>query len=310
MRHIEITKNLITVILAVVFITFSNINYAQEFKLDTTSKAQIEYQPFSGLPASTTVNARITFRAENTNPTIQSSINNKFRLRIKPSQGSFLTTNDKGDTLAIEFSSRQNDSRIQRIGDQYIEDISLDLSRQKNYNFHYLTTLTQSQFAKPGIYRLLLDIDVVTLNTNEVVSNNETVEIEVLVKPKLQANIAGTSTQRNNKSKFALVDFGELETAESQTVLLQVQGNTDANITLTSKNNGRLQHKENRQSYIDYSVLFDGTKSKLQIPLNVKRAVATNLRGSSYPLKITIGNVDSAYSGRYRDIITIDVDPQ
>jgi len=93
-------------------------------------------------------------------------------------------------------------------------------------------------------------------------------------------------------------------------VFLQVQGNTDAEIILSSENNGHLTHRSEQNAKINYSIEFDGKQSQLKTPLQVARPVAKTLRGSSYPLKVTIGDVEGSYSGQYRDIITIDVNPQ
>jgi len=92
----------------------------------------------------------------------------RFRLRISSFQGAFLATNKQGDTLPLEFSSQQNNSRFQRLGNQYFEDISLNLSRNERFNFDYSININEPLFTKPGIYRLSLDIDISALTTNEL----------------------------------------------------------------------------------------------------------------------------------------------
>jgi len=302
------TNVLLTALLVSALLFCSNsLSQELELELNTSPKIQIEYEPFSGLPASSTLNVNATsLNAEE--PEAPFSQQSRLRLRITPSQGTFVATSEKGDTLPLIFTSQQNSSRIQRLGNQYLEDINLDLNQSQRSNFDYSVSVSESQFAKPGIYRLLLDVDIVTLNTNEIISNDEIVEVEVLVKPKLQANIAGSRSAR--KSNFATIDFGKLESNESGSVFLQVQGNTDAEIILSSENNGHLINQKERNELINYSIEFDGKPSKLTSPLNVTRPVAKTLRGSSYPLKVIIGDVEGSYSGQYRDIITIDVNPQ
>lgn len=292
-------------------IVFANYASAEQLELRTPSKVQIDYQPFSGLPASTNIKINLTIDNQNNNSNQGKDSNKReqFRLRFTPSQGSFIATNKNGQKLPLNFTSRQNNSQIRRIGNQFIEDVTLNPDQRKRYDFDYTVGLSESQFAKPGTYRLLLDVDITTLATNEIISQEERVEIEVIVDAKLQANIAGTQTLKSGGAKFAIIDFGELKTGKSETVSLQIRGNTDASITLISENNGRMKHKTAHHSFINYTIDFDGTTSDLKSPLSLIRPVAKNLSGSVYPLNVTIGDVRGAYSGRYRDIITVNVDP-
>ena len=295
------------IMLLISFSIFGKPSLAQELELNASPKVQINYEPFSGLPGSSTLNINITNTDTDTteNPTSQER---RLRLRITPSQGTFLATNEQGDTLPLVFVSQQSSSRIQRLGNQYFENINLDPSRSKRSDLNYSVIISESLFAKPGVYRLLLDVDISTLSTDEVISNDEVVEIEVLVRPKLQANIAGSRSSK--LSNFATIDFGKLETNESGSVFLQVQGNTDAEVILSSENNGYLINQAEQTALINYSIEFDGQQSKLRSPLHITRPVAKTLKGSSYPLKVTIGDVEGSFSGQYRDIITIDVNPQ
>ena len=288
-------------------LALSSYAAAEQFNLRTPSKVQIDYQPFSGLPVST--NVKVQLRFNNNSQQDNTNQREEFRIRFTPSQGNFFAVDKNGNRLPVQFTSRQNNSQLRHIGNQFVANVSLNPEQRKNYDFDYTVSLNESQFAKPGVYRLLLDVDLTTLTTNEIISNETRVEIEVIVDAKLQASIAGAHTQKNGGAKFAIINFGELETGETEKVSLHIRGNTDANITLSSENNGRMKHKTAHHSFIDYSINFDGTNSKLKSPLNLIRPVAENLSGSAFPLAITVGEVRGAYSGRYRDIITINVDP-
>lgn len=301
------TLKLIALLFAILI--FTSQAKAQQLELRSPSKTQIDYQPLSGLPASTNIKINVRFNTTKPNKDQNNNRNEQFRLRFTPSQGNFIAVNKNGHKLPINFTSRQNNSQTRRIGNQFIEDITLNPGQRKRYDFDYTVSLSESQFAKPGIYSLLLDVDITTLTTNEVVSPEGRLEIEVIVDSKLQANIAGAHTQKSGGAKFAIIDFGELKSGEAESVSLQIRGNTDASIILTSQNNGRMKHQTAHHSYINYSINFDGTTSELKSPLHLIRPVAKNLTGSNYPLSVTIGDVSGAYSGRYRDIITVNVDP-
>ena len=69
-------------------------SFADQLELQTPSKVQVDYQPFSGLPAST--NLRINVVVDNKAESQETVNNNKreqrFRIRFTPSQGCLLYT--------------------------------------------------------------------------------------------------------------------------------------------------------------------------------------------------------------------------
>lgn len=101
------------------------------------------------------------------------------------------------------------------------------------------------------------------------------------------------------------MDFGELETGESQTAYVQVRSNGRYALTLDSENGGALAHNS-LASTISYEGTLDGAAMDLS---GIGRALGapTDLRGRQHALRILIGDVAQKPAGDYADVVTVTV---
>lgn len=304
------------IVLAVFIVSGSSVQAMPDlFDLDVTSRLQINYDPFSGVAGNETLFINIepsrgqASEAESLNG---EQANNRFKLRISPSNiGSNLNViSNSGGALPISFGSSNRSGRLEKSNNGYVFNFSMNGASRKQQRFEFSLDIPPSLYADADRYFLSLDIEVLEADSQEVVALSRTVELEVIVKPKLQISLAGTRSGFNSDAKFSVVDFDVLETNESKQIFLQIRGNTQAHISVSSENHGKLRHTELPGAFIDYSINVDGTQSNLNSPLDLSRSVAKNFRGSNYPILISIGEVRGSFAGAYKDIITIDVEPQ
>jgi len=311
MRSIKAPSLLLLIMLSVLADSRPVNAMSTVFNLDVASKMRINYDPFSGSAGSDTL--LITLKRPRRQSGSDSEQSRKgFKLRIRPtSVGDELAAiNKNGQSLPVRLRSTGNSGRVERFNNEYTVNFAVNDQSRRNQRFEFSLRIPPSIFADADQYFLPLDIDVLELGSEEPVAPTRTVTLEVLVKPKLQTSLAGTRSSFGKGTKFSVVDFDVLETNESKRIFLQVRGNTRARIKVSSENHGRLRHTTEDNSFINYSVNVDGRRSTLSSPLELKRSVARNFRGSNYPIVIKIGDVSGAYAGAYKDIISIDVEPQ
>jgi len=106
------------------------------------------------------------------------------------------------------------------------------------------------------------------------------------------------------------MDFGVLQTGESQQIFLQIRGNVPARIHLSSENSGKMRQQENSNFTVDYTVNLDGQEHSLLTPVSIARDIERSLHGTKFPMRVVIGDVAGKFSGVYRDIIYVDISPQ
>lgn len=296
---------------------------AQDYELRVPSLVQFSYDPFSGLPGSEsfvievhnlTVNGGDTDddQPDNRQPDDSQSDENlqqQVVLSIQPLDAGSFNLIGKNLQLPVELVAN-NQASITRVDQGYAGPIILDSANTPSSLVEFDVKLLESIFADADLYTLELEVALLDIETNELIGSPRLMTIEVSVLQKLQTNIAGAKGRYEDGLNFAVIDFGQLQTGEQQQVFIQVRGNTDAKITVSSENKGRMLNKENPKLYVDYKVDIDGEVSDLEVPLNLARPVAKDLQGSAYPMTVTIGDVSSSFSGAYQDIIQVDVSPQ
>lgn len=299
--------------LSIVAFLLPNLTHGQVTGITVITNAQILYEPFSGQPASEFFQVRIDISSEqNSEIGVTSTSNNdRTRLRIRPTaNSSFNAQNDDRTALPIVLENNNDGGRLNFVNREYRYDFNLNQQTNSVIDLDFIASVAPSIFATPGVYVLALDIDLIDAISGEELVSGQLLELEILVEAKLQTNIAGTRSAAVDGVKLSMIDFGILETGESERVFIQIRGNARASITVSSENNGRLLLEQTSNNYIGYSVSVDGEMSTLETPLNLRRGVAQDLRGSSYPMDITIGDVKGAFAGLYKDLITVEVTPQ
>ena len=217
--------------------------------------------------------------------------------------------------LPISLTSNSQGGRLRLINNEYRHNFVLNRGRGAEIELDYSVNVPASIFAVAAEYNLSLEVDLLDFSSKQEIAATQTIELRAEVNPRLQVNIAGTNSANRSTAALSTVDFGALETSETRQIFVQLRGNVPAIIGIRSENNGRLllQEKGSKGSggdYINYSVNVDGVSSELKSALSLRRRAALDLRGSSYPMIIKIGDVEGAFAGRYKDVITIEVRPQ
>lgn len=273
-------------------------SFAQEVKLNLPSQVNMSFDPFSGFSIAETVKVSIVnsgLEPLDTRLIITPQIGNEFVLLRDSETLSFEINSSLGSTGHASFeapiSLPANSS-----------EVALDLN----------ITIYEGQYADPGELQQDLSFMIIDAATLIPLSEEMSMRLAANIPVRAQVNLAGTSAGFSNGVTNARVDFGRLKSFDSRMINLQVRGNSDLDITMTSENAGYLINSQTSNSAkLPYSITMDGIQSDLVKPLILSRRPARSLNGSSFPVTITIGVVDiSLPEGRYQDMITIDVNPR
>ncbi len=129
--------------------------------------------------------------------------------------------------------------------------------------------------------------------------------------PRAQVNIAGSAGAFGSGSSVEVVDFGEAVTGTKKRVFVQVRANAESTLSVRSEHRGVMRHVEMGEAgtVVGYMLELDG--EPVDLSRNWTRLVdpPRTLAGVSLPLDFTLGSVTGQMSGRYEDLLTIDVWP-
>ncbi len=287
----------------------AQISARETFDIRSPANVRLNYEPFSGLPSFHTFHVKLVKPTRGSNNSDR-DLTGRYSIRIRPSDlGAF---DAKGAKNLLPISLRSIGVReLRRIDNEYYQELLVGTLNEDNMELEYEVSIPESLFAAPGVYTLPLDIDLVDSNTKQTIGKTRTTKLRVRVRPKLQTNIAGTrAASFEDGATFAVVDFGQLETGESEKVFIQVRGNQMARLKISSDNRGRMVHQSIPNLSVNYAVKINGRRSELRSPLTIAKSVAQDLQGSSYPMEIIVGDVSQSFAGNYHDVITISVTPQ
>lgn len=272
----------------------------------------INYQPFSGRPAEQLLRVEFVVIPDPSADELDSEKGIKPRrvsLRIRPSQlGPFVASGESGQ-IPIRVRPTQEKGKFDFFDNEYRHDFTVTPFSNEIETISYQVYVNSGVFAVAGRYKLPLYVGIVDSLTQEPLTDLLSVNVDVVVEPKLQINIAGTRTAKGPGGKIPKIDFGELETGENRRVFIQLRGNAPATILVSSENSGVLKGSEPETS-VNYSVVVDKVRSELDKPLKLSRPVTKSLKGASYPMQVIVGDVNGAFAGVYEDMITVEVMPQ
>ena len=148
--------------------------------------------------------------------------------------------------------------------------------------------------------------------SNEPISiTGSSAPLHIVVPARAEMSISGTAAPPFSSHSMApaSIDFGEAVTGATQRVFVNVWSNGSVAITLSSENQGVLRHETNPSlTPIGYTATFDGLPVNLGAPFSVRRTPPLSLAGASYPFAVTLGNVAGHFAGRYKDVVTVNVD--
>lgn len=129
--------------------------------------------------------------------------------------------------------------------------------------------------------------------------------------PRAQVNIAGAAGVYGSGSSVEVVDFGAAVTGVTRRVFVQVRANTRSSLSVKSEHHGVMRHVEGGEqgAAITYNVDLDGQRIDLREVWSSIVDPPRTLDGLSLPLDFTLGQVGGQMSGRYVDLLTIDISP-
>ncbi len=129
--------------------------------------------------------------------------------------------------------------------------------------------------------------------------------------PRAQVNIAGSAGAFGSGLTVEVIDFGLAATGVTRRAYVQVRANTQSTLTIRSENRGVMRHEELGETgtVVPYSLELDGTPVDLTELWARRINPPRTLEGVSLPMDFTLGEVTGQMSGRYEDLITIDVTP-
>lgn len=140
-----------------------------------------------------------------------------------------------------------------------------------------------------------------------------TVPLHVILRsaPRAQVNIAGSAGAFGSGSSVEVVDFGLAATGVTRRVFVQVRANAESTLTVKSQHHGVMRHLEMGEagSVVAYGLELDGQPVDLSETWTRLVDPPRTLEGVSLPMDFTLGTVAGQMSGRYEDLLTIDISP-
>lgn len=129
--------------------------------------------------------------------------------------------------------------------------------------------------------------------------------------PRAQVNIAGSAGAFGSGSSVEVVDFGLAATGVTRRVFVQVRANAESTLTVKSQHHGVMRHLEMGEAgtVVAYGLELDGQPVDLSETWTRLVDPPRTLEGVSLPMDFTLGPVAGQMSGRYEDLLTIDISP-
>lgn len=162
---------------------------------------------------------------------------------------------------------------------------------------------------RPGLYNREVRL-LVRRPAGEALLAPIPVSLNLNTPARAQLNIAGTAGAFGTTSSVGAIDFGEAETGAVRRAFLQVRANTSSTLTFVSENKGKLAHTElGAEQGITYTVDVEGRPVALEQLSRMDVEPPLTIEGVSLSMILTLGAVEGAMSGGYKDLLTISVSP-
>ncbi len=238
-------------------------------------------------------------------------------LSIQRDIGTQLLENGTGGALNYELLDSRNRNNIvdtETLSGRPPRALEINLRpgerTERRFNFYIppRQTVPSGDYSDTVLVRAFDAVDA------EIISD-ETIRLQTKVKSQTaiflsDARAPGSSIMENSR-RPGQIDFGELQTNETQSIGLLVVSNDSYTIRVESENNGALVHdRSSRADMIDYQAYFASR------PVDLSGGTAllggfpsTAVGGSNSILQIIIGEVGKARAGRYQDRLTLTVLP-
>lgn len=167
------------------------------------------------------------------------------------------------------------------------------------------------QAVPAGSYTDQVELRLYNAATGELLDGPATLALEVEAPQRVQINLAGVRGPFGAGAGYSVMDFGRLETGETQSAYLQVRANSDVSIVVESERGGVLAPREGSGPGVPYMLRLDGQTVALRGGASggLRRSPTRSLAGQSYEVQVTIGAVEGLFAGDYQDVVTLTVVP-
>lgn len=166
----------------------------------------------------------------------------------------------------------------------------------------------------PGTYTGDLTLSLYGFDDqSEYLLDQQTVSVVVEVPTQAGISVAGSSGGSFRQGRrYHVMDFGDLETGESQDAYIWIWSNVNFSIAFASSNRGVMQHEEyeqgGREYQVDYVARFNGSQLGLDSPLALlDGAGPTEPNGRAYQFTVQIGDVQNKIAGPYSDTVEVSI---
>jgi spore coat protein U-like protein len=203
------------------------------------------------------------------------------------------------------------DSRLsQRLGDidGPADGLFVATLSQKNEeaSFQFFSYIPSGQVVGKGVYLDQVNFNLYALRdgapTGPIASHN--VQVKARVRGVVSASVIVNGVNRPLSGTVGQLDLGELSNGATAQFSLDVNGNADYTLSLSSENGGRLVSRETG-SGIDYSLAIGGRT------LSLRNGASTVLGGSGrYDILVQAQGQSDALAGSYQDNLILSISAQ
>ncbi len=214
-----------------------------------------------------------------------------------------LFTNTNLNRVLKDFPGANNNETIR---DEFPKHSS---SIYTNVNFYAHRVAPPSGTLRPGGFYLDQVTAKVFKRNNNSIHDTRNFTCSMYIPKEVQISLVATGGSFNPNDTSENLDFGELQTGESQGFDLISVSNAGYSISFSSQNNGKLKRSGGTQT-IDYNLKVNGITKNLSSSSTSPVVVATGsgvttTSGDPKNILVTIGNVSNKVAGTYNDYITI-----
>lgn len=164
--------------------------------------------------------------------------------------------------------------------------------------------LQRRQSGQSGTYSAPIDMVFTGRRSSE--TRRQTLIIRAKVKASVQANFTGVR-RLPGKTGTSLLNFGHMESGQTERLGLQLRSNSDVDVTISSRHNGAMKNLNYEGEFLNYDMILGGHKVDLSSQDAVSLGTSVSRDGLTAPIEVTLDNFDKAAAGHYFDVIELRV---
>ena len=168
------------------------------------------------------------------------------------------------------------------------------------FTFPFWVVAVPGQWRPPGLYQGQLPVRMVDAN-GQVLARRE-MAVRAYIDSVLKVDFSSDSGRSTGSSMN--LQFSEMRTGAKQYAAIAVRANAPYELSVSSMNGGRLLHESGAPLGVPYQTTVNGQL----MPSGGRATFPASLSDQAYhTLEFTIGAMEQAWAGRYRDTLTVQV---